>query len=398
MASGAQLRGQLVTFRALDRVVYLLAVGFVWSSCVLNAPLAIAAPWPSGESGEGSAPQRVAVEDVQRILAEARGKSDAEVARQLSGVELTERMSYAKLKSLEQNVPGKKSRWALVALSDASVFLSPAVADVLPQAPSDLNEQRRMVALTVEYLGTTLPKLPNFYATRTTVRFGDGPNMKRARAKSQDDSAWRIVGNSKVVVAYRDGKEVVDPREWVKHPSDREDEGLITRGVFGPILSTVILDAARAGMTWARWERGSAGTLAVFRYRVPKNQSHYSVAFHGLSSGKGDANPATGYLGEVAIDPATGTILRLTVQADLALDSPILRGDVMVEYGPVEIGGKTYTCPIRSVSISLNDDRFVDPFTQAPQTNLLNDVTFTDYHQFRAESRILPGYVPAPKH
>jgi hypothetical protein len=131
MASGAQLRGQLVTFRALDRVVYLLAVGFVWSSCVLNAPLAIAAPWPSGESGEGSAPQRVAVEDEQRILAEARGKSDAEVARQLSGVELTERMSYAKLKSLEQNVPGKKSRWALVALSDASVFLSPAVADVL---------------------------------------------------------------------------------------------------------------------------------------------------------------------------------------------------------------------------------------------------------------------------
>jgi hypothetical protein len=180
---------------------------------VLNVPLAIAAPWPRGESGEGSAPQRVAVEDVQRILAEDRGKSDAEVARQLSGFELTERMSYAKLKSLELNVPGKKSRWALVALSDASVFLSPTVADVLPQAPSDLNEQRRMVALTVEYLGTTLPKLPNFYATRTTVRFGDGPSMKRARAKSQDNSAWRIVGNSKVVVAYRDGKEVVDPRE-----------------------------------------------------------------------------------------------------------------------------------------------------------------------------------------
>src|ERR1700733_11562373 len=99
--------------------------GFVWSSCVLNAPLAIAAPWPRGESGEGSAPQRVAVEDVQRILSEDKGKSEAKVARQLSGLELTERMSYTKLKSLEQNVPGKKSRWALVALADASVFLSP---------------------------------------------------------------------------------------------------------------------------------------------------------------------------------------------------------------------------------------------------------------------------------
>jgi hypothetical protein len=157
---------------------------------------------------------------VQRILAEDNGKSDAEVARQLSGLELTERMSHAKLKSLEQTVPGKKSRWALVALADASVFLGPAAADALSQAPPDLNEQRRMIALSLEYLGKTLPKLPNFYATRITVRFGDGPNMKHARAKSRGDSPWRVVGSSKVVVAYRDGKEVVDPREWVKHPAD----------------------------------------------------------------------------------------------------------------------------------------------------------------------------------
>jgi hypothetical protein len=66
----------------------------------------------------------------------------------------------------------------------------------------------------------------------------------------------------------------------------------------------------------------------------------------------------------------------------------------MVEYGPVEIGGKTYTCPIRSVSISLN----YDAFARTPETNLLNDVTFADYHLFRPESRILPGYVLAPKH
>jgi hypothetical protein len=276
----------------------------------------------------------------------------------------------------------------------SGVFLSPAAADVLSQAYPDLNEQRRMVALTVEYLGKTLPKLPNFYTTRSNVRYDYGRSMKRARARSRDDSSWRIVGSSKVVVTYRDGKEVVDPREWGNHSSHPEDQGLITKGTFGPILSTVILDATRGEMTWDRWERGSAGTLAVFRYRVPKNQSHYSVAFHGLSSDKGDANPATGYLGEVAIDPATGTILRLTVQADLALDSPILRGDVMVEYGPVEIGGKTYTCPIRSVSISLN----YDPFARTPETNLLNDVTFADYHLFRPDSRILPGYVLAPEH
>jgi hypothetical protein len=133
----------------------------------------------------------------------------------------------------------------------------------------------------------------------------------RARAKSQDDSSWRIV-NSKVVDVYRDGKEVIDPREWGKHSHPPEGEGLITRGTFGPILLTVIVDA-HGEMTW---ERGSAGMLAVIRHSVPANQSHYSVAFHGLSSDKGDAEPITGCYGKVAIDPATGTILRLTVQAE----------------------------------------------------------------------------------
>jgi hypothetical protein len=104
-----------VTFRTWDRVLYLLAVGCASSICVQNVPSANAARSPSGELGEGSAPQSVSefdlqnksaaaatVEAVQRILAEDKSKPDAEVARQLSGLELTERMSSAKLKSLEQ--------------------------------------------------------------------------------------------------------------------------------------------------------------------------------------------------------------------------------------------------------------------------------------------------------
>jgi hypothetical protein len=70
----------------------------------------------------------------------------------------------------------------------------------------------------------------------------------------------------------------------------------------------------------------------------------------------------------------------------------------MVEYGPVEIGGKTYTCPVRSVSISKEGlTGGIDPFggfAQTPQTILLNDVIFDDYHLFRSNSRILTGDVP----
>jgi hypothetical protein len=204
-----------------------------------------------------------------------------------------------------------------------------------------------------------------------------------------------------VVVAYRDGKEVINPREWGNHPHHPEREGLITRGTFGPILSAVIVDAAHGGFTWSRWERGSAGALAVFRYRVTKDQSHYSVGTHGLSSEMGDVAAVTGYHGEVAIDPATGTILRLTVLADQSLESTILRSDIMVEYGPVEIGGKTYTCPVRSVAISMRGIGIMNvyPFSQSASTSdaiLLNDMTFDKYHQFRSDARILTGNIPIP--
>jgi hypothetical protein len=344
------------------------------------------------------------VEDVQRILAEDKSKRDAEIARQLSGLKLTERMSSAKLKSLEQSAPGTKSRRALLALADASMFLTPAAADVLSEAPPDLNEQRRMLALTVEYLAKALPRLPNFYATRTIVRFEDMQSGRRTRAGSRNHSSWRQVGSSQVVVAYRDGKEVINPREWGKHPHHSEGEGLITRGTFGPILSVVFVDAAHGGgFIWSRWERGSSGTVAVFRYRVAKDQSHYSVGSHGRSNNQEDAQQVTGYHGEVAIDPATGTILRLTVQAEQPLGSPILEGDIMVEYAPVEIGGKTYTCPIRSVSIVMRGMGImgVYPFTRSASTSdttLLNDMTFENYHQFRSDSRILIGNIPVPAH
>lgn len=350
----------------------------------------------------------VTVAQLIELVHNSNGKRDSDVAKELERMQLTERLSTPKLAMLSAELPGAKSKTALMALADASVFLTPAAADVLSQAAPDLSEQRRMIALTVDYLGKTLPKLPDFYATRTTVRYdGDAPGVKmRTRAASQGDSSWSEVGSTKVVVLYRDGKEVVDPRDWGKHSSHPESEGLIAKGTFGPILSTVIVDAAHGETTWDRWERGGGETLAVFRYRVPENQSHYSVAFHAGSSDNGEAEQATGYHGEVAIDPAMGTILRLTVQADLPLGSPILEGDMMVEYGPVEIGGKTYTCPVRSVSISLDGIGFMagikNPFGGLSPTGeaalLLNDVTFEDYHLFRSESRILTGDIPAPNH
>jgi VWFA-related protein len=104
--------------------------------------------------------------------------------------------------------------------------------------------------------------------------------------------------------------------------------------------------------------------------------------------------------GEIELDPTAGALLRLQLEADLKSTTPLIHSGVMVEYGPVEVAGKTYLCPL--CSISLSRVRSVKLFklweegfrTYGPYTTLLNDMAFTDYHFFHAQSRILDGFTP----
>ena len=77
---------------------------------------------------------------------------------------------------------------------------------------------------------------------------------------------------------------------------------------------------------------------------------------------------------------------------------PMDRDEILIDYGPVKIGGKTYFCPARSVSLARGrsitslkvwDQSFL---TYGPYSTKMNDMRFSNYHLFRAESRILPGF------
>ena len=101
----------------------------------------------------------------------------------------------------------------------------------------------------------------------------------------------------------------------------------------------------------------------------------------------------TAYHGEMGIGPASGSILRFMLEADPDLGSTIERAGIMVEYGAVAIGGKTYTCPVRSVSYSVGAryvPNFLVPTSLKAKAARLNDVTFDSYHVFRSEMRIVP--------
>jgi hypothetical protein len=209
------------------------------------------------------------------------------------------------------------------------------------------------------------------------------------------------------IVLYRNGFDQVDAttEKGTKPKKDEKKTGrsLDTKGTFGPILSTVIVDAAQSELKWSRWEQGVNGMRAVFHYAVPEAKSHYEVTYCCLEQGDGTTvfRRRPGYHGEIAVDPVTGAILRLSVIADLDAKLPLIVSGIVVEYGPKEIAGATYICPVRSITLSRGRQRqtvheWGGSFrTYGPYEAMLDDVTFSDYHMFRGETRVLRGFDPA---
>jgi len=344
--------------------------------------------------------RRVTVEQLNQLLSEARGRENDKLAEELSKLELTERLSFAKLSSWTAKLRNRNVRQALIAVADASEFLEPPPAEIPNQAAPDDAAQQRMLVLAEDYLKKSIPKLPDFVATRTTLRYEDRSQFDGDKSRV-DYPPLRVAELSKAKVFYRAGSEVVESQGF--DPLDSSDRYMITHGTFGPLLAGVRRAIEISGkMKWVRWESGPEGSRAVFAFVIPAAESRYFEGGCCLPDDEGQDRYRiqAGYHGEIAIDPENGRILRLQMQFDVRNYVPMDLDEIVIDYGPVDIGGKTYVCPVRSVSvgrarsvISLKEwDQ--DFMSFGPYTTHMNDMLFSNYHVFRSESRLLTGFKP----
>lgn len=349
--------------------------------------------------------QRITVQRLESVLERDDKEHDGELAAQLISMEMTERLSSSKLLWWLGQIRGKQSREALTVLADASVFLNPPAAEIPAKPAPDYNAQVQMLRRTVQYLNQIAPRLPDFYAIRTLAEYDQHvPEEAQWKTAPADQSLHEWV-TEKSTLLYRNGREeqIVHKRKQKK--SLKRDLSFI--GIFGPILHRVFVDATTGGngLTWARWQRGPQGDEAVFRYSVHSDHPRYEVSSCCFRNGDTlRTNPE--YHGELSIDPQTGAILRLTMQSEpgwivepnLAPVRLVRTTGMMLEYGPVQIGGKTFICPQRSV-VTMRT-RWVKPLNilgqdstvYAPYEDMMDDIAFTEYHKFGSESRILPDF------
>jgi hypothetical protein len=356
------------------------------------------------------------IAQLEQILAAAHGKSDKALAKQLGELELTERLSALRLNKLQADVPGEKSRQALLVLSDISAFHDLPAGEIPALAAPDSDTQGKILSEVADYIRSGLPRQIDIVVSRDTDHF---ENLKVVSfnqltvAAVVENQPYRFIEKTSDTVTYRNGAEEVPGLPPAEHRQIPPQSGLTNWGVFGPLLEVVVNDISGAKTEWGHWEQGRKGILAVFRYDVPEDQSNYNVQYCCFISGKtwdfsGDErwnvyeSLLPSYHGEIAVDPATGAIFRLTVQTVIPAGQPIYGAEVLVEYGPVELGGREYLLPTKSATISVApipmmvqsghciDATCVHGLSVHPKDTVVRDTVYHSYHVFRGETRIVP--------
>jgi hypothetical protein len=363
--------------------------------------------------------EKVTVQGLQERLSGWQNDSDKKIATRLSNFALTERLSTAQLEQISAKLPGEKSRAALLAIADASAFLAPPADGIAADPVPEQKAQGQILLRAIEYVGEETEKLPNFIATRQTIRFQDTKNVPYANVPEYfTPGVFHLMDRNSAQVRYVGWMEAEEeqrwggshgPPHWVTEDPESEATfrpshmGLYTRGIFGPLLAGVMHDIAEEKVGWSRWEKSPAGTLAVFRFSIDEDQSTYYVkwcCYMRPGGGLNEFEAVPPYHGEIAMEPETGRVVRLTVMAELEKDAPITQTGIVVEYGPVDIGSKSYFLPRKAISKSLGPATHVTNWTQTDfeivktidkfSVTALNDMRFEQYKVFRGELRIVP--------
>jgi len=387
--------------------------------------------------------RHLTVAQLEKVLtaSAARHRADADMVREFGDFDLTERLTDATRERIAATLhTGPQTTLALQLLADESAVLDPPANERAGNPAPDADAQARMIAAATAYVTETLPHLPDLLATRTTYTFNDTAQIFKVN-EWPVRAGLHLVSKTSQEITYLDDRGVAsgstpaggapsaDGGHTIKAsasaaPANRPTErGLQSYGEFGQLLGVIFVDTRKSAPVFHHWEQTSAGLVAVYRYAVPKAESHYAVnyccLFDGLrtntrrgggrrgGSVAGDVqtkatipfHKVPAYHGSLFINPETGVIRRVTLEAEMG-DSPVSRAATVIEYGQVVIGERRFICPLRSMNIYEGPAESGPPASALPVTTprsleatgtlYVNETSFNNYHRLGSTVRVLP--------
>ena len=316
-------------------------------------------------------------------------QSDDDLLPRLAGIELTERMSTLTLYRLVGTYRlGPHVQMALEEMADRSALLTLPAGEELSLPAPDAAAQNAMFAAAREYIIQRLSRLPNFVATRTTTSFDNTPAPMKYFQSIADASGFRRVGTEQRQITFQGGKEVTEL--GVSQGAGKKSESAFqSRGEFGAQAAVILMDLEHGSATFSHWENTMGGMAAVYQYSVPRGSSHYEVTDRCKERITFQDSPA--YHGLIALNPGTGAILRITLEADSNPGDPVSHVASVVEYGPVVIGNRRSLCPLRSLAFLTQEANSCSHSTRrlAKPVKMINRTIFSNYHRFGSSSTII---------
>ncbi len=333
------------------------------------------------------AERRVSVKQLEVLLTAAGeyGKRDANIARGLADVELTERITDTVLSKLLAECPGPRTSDALQILAAASAFLdAPADERLNVDAPTTA-EQTAILVRAKDYAARYVAGLPNFLCTRATRHF----------YRRQAWQGFRLSNTDIGQLSFSNGVEsYVSDTAAGQTASVESQSGLTTFGEFGSMLGALFTADSAPSMEWSHWETVNGVRTAVFRYSVSADRSRFTVGWCCPQNSSRPAVVRAAYKGWLYIEPVSGAALRVTRQAlELPKDFGTRESETVVDYRNVRIGSRVFLCPVRSVTLS--DATFHDSVSGKWRVEYLNDVRFVHYRKFGAEAKLMADSAPA---
>ncbi len=313
---------------------------------------------------------------------------DDELVPRIAETELTERLSTLTMYHLvgKYNL-GAHAQQALEQLADRSALLKLPANERLIRPLPDAAAQQEILKRSRAYVLGELSHLPNFVATQTTTRFDTSPATLKYFQTTTDHAGFHRVGIAQRKITFQDGKEVTDGSLGA-NDAKRKENGLESRGEFGTEAAVVLMDVEKGTIVFDHWELSMAGPATVYRYSVPRESSHYEVT--NVCQDHVSFHDTPGYYGEIALDPKSGAILRMTLVAESKPGDPVSHVASVIEYGPVVLGHHRSICPLRSLTFMVEEangcgrgnHKLPKPIA------MINQTIFSNYHRFGSSATI----------
>jgi hypothetical protein len=299
---------------------------------------------------------------------------DKDVARYLTSVKLTQRLSPRTIEELQGKGAGPNTVAALNRLAETSATLAappPKVEAAKPKPipPPSYEEQQKVIEAAREYALNYSKTLPDFICLQVTRRYLD-QHYRRGT-----EGSWSVSDQLAEKLSYFDQREKYEPISLNGNSLYGKPEkavgGALSRGDFGTMLHDIFAPESSAEFHWEKWGNLTGHLFYVYTYSIDQPHSRETLQYAQSQE------VTAGYHGQIFIEKGPNLIWRITVEPEPPASFPMQDIHQVLDYRYTDISGQKFLLPTSGTVIM-----------RVAGVGSKNEIDFRSYRKYSADTSI----------